>query len=1316
VTAESPYKGLDAFGESDLDALLFFGREREREIVQANLIASRLTVLYGPTGVGKSSLLHAAVARSLRGLPESPLVVVFDHWSDDPVASLRAAVRDATGDRSTDGLFEAVSEAQRSRDVYLILDQAEEYFVYNGDGVGFDSDLARLVAEPVRVNVLLSLREDSLARLDQFKPQIPSVYANSLRLDRLDRNAARAAIIGPIGRWNELMAERVEIETPLVESVLDGVAAGRIEQHGGGLGGAEVNGRAPAVEAPYLQLVMQRVWEVERAAGSTRLRAETLEKLGGARRVVADHLEGAVDALTPHQQDLAALLFTYLVTPSGTKIAHDLPDLAEYAGVTQAEAAPVVETLSRHRILRPDEAGRTEIFHDVLAGEVLAWRRRHAADRGIAFERERARARHRRLLAIIVAGAILLALMAGVTAYALTQRDEAQQQARRATAAAAVAAEQTRIANAQKAEAERQKEVADAARVKAVRAEQEADEQAEAAVEAQEQAEANAQLADQNAAEAEAAEQQANESAAEAAESEEQAETAAKEAVEQKNAAERARAAATEAANEAQARARAARSLALLTTRPLAALGLALTAARSEATELRLAESVLRTSLAATRVRGILPGGGGPVRDASFSPDGRMVLTVARRARLFDASTGAPIRTLADPSDVRAAQFNQYGTVVTAGGDGIARLWSLGQSRSRSFGGGGAPKLLRGHTKAIVDARFSSSGDLVVTASNDRTARVWSTKSGRELSVLQHEFPVLSAVLSPDGKLVVTVSGRPTTTGPLLARLFDASTGVSLVTFNQRGIRSAGFTPDGSSVVTTSNDDSTRIWSLTGVQQARLEQDEDVVSAAFSPDARRLVTATEGGGAYVWQLVDGTWSRAFVLVGPLNLLTGASFSPDGRFIALSSLDRKIWIYRAQNGLLVAVLAGHGDGVTRASFGPDGRSLLSASNDGSARIWDPGTEDLLELVGEHNGKLINRAVFSPDGRLAVSASADGTARILDVPRHRQLHVLRHDAGVNDAEFNSVGTLVVTASDDSSAAIWRTSGDLLRVLPHPDAVLRAIFSPDGVRVATACVDGAVRVWRTSDGTLLHTLGGHQGLVLDVSFSPGGQFVASAGADATARVWRADGEQIHVLHHRGPVARVSFSPRDGRLVLTASGDEMARLWDASTGRLVHLLRGHEDAVSDARFSPDGTRVVTASEDRDARIWSVATGRSIKLLRGHLRGPQTAVFSPDGRWVLTTGRIAAGLWDANSGEFFAPTGLNRDPFLRGHSSGLLTSAVFSPDGRRILTAAGDGTVRTYACDLCGGTRDLIRLAVLRLEALAAHLTASERALYLRG
>ena len=153
MNIKSPYRGLSAFEDSELDALYFFGRERDTEIVVANLIASRFTVLYGPSGVGKSSLLLAAVARKVRDLPEEPVVVFFSSWSESPEHGLATALAELAGVEGGD-LLDVVERVQGERDVYVILDQAEEYFTYHGDAGGFERALAELVNRPLRVNVL----------------------------------------------------------------------------------------------------------------------------------------------------------------------------------------------------------------------------------------------------------------------------------------------------------------------------------------------------------------------------------------------------------------------------------------------------------------------------------------------------------------------------------------------------------------------------------------------------------------------------------------------------------------------------------------------------------------------------------------------------------------------------------------------------------------------------------------------------------------------------------------------------------------------------------------------------------------------------------------------------------------------------------------------------------------------------------------------------------------------------------------------------------------------------------------------------------
>ena len=134
----------------------------------------------------------------------------------------------------------------------------------------------------------------------------------------------------PVERFAELTGDAVAIEPALVERVLDEVGAGQIEPALGGLGAVESAEDGARIEAPYLQLVMQRLWDEERAVGSDTLRADTLDRLGGAQQIVEEHSESALGELTPDEEDVAARLFNHLVTPSGTKIAHELDDLVDF--------------------------------------------------------------------------------------------------------------------------------------------------------------------------------------------------------------------------------------------------------------------------------------------------------------------------------------------------------------------------------------------------------------------------------------------------------------------------------------------------------------------------------------------------------------------------------------------------------------------------------------------------------------------------------------------------------------------------------------------------------------------------------------------------------------------------------------------------------------------------------------------------------------------------------------------------------------------------------------------------------------------------
>ena len=447
----SPFKGLAYFGDSEHDWLLFFGRERESEVVAANLMASRLTVLYGPSGVGKSSLLRAGVARRLRTLVpalagggEAAEVVIVDSWRDDPILAVAMAAGASTDIPLADALAErAISSGA---ELYLMLDQMEEYVLYHGrDGGPLANALEDVLTRPgLAVHVLLGVRDDSLADLDALKRRLPGLFGNVLRLDHLNRAAARSAIEGPLRAYAELGGPEVTVDDELVEAVLDEVATGRIDRHLTGRGLVDEGKRERRVEAPYLQLVLERLWEVERDVGSDRLRAETLTRLGGAERIVEEHLERALSGFDTGGRDVVARLFNHLVTPSGTKIAHAIDDLARYADEDPARLEPVLAALDTARILRrvPGRAGgpaRYEIFHDVLAPAILAWRTRHEAERALVREREAARRRHRRVAIVAAVALVALAGTSALAVWALSQRSDAQKQTRAAEAGALAA-------------------------------------------------------------------------------------------------------------------------------------------------------------------------------------------------------------------------------------------------------------------------------------------------------------------------------------------------------------------------------------------------------------------------------------------------------------------------------------------------------------------------------------------------------------------------------------------------------------------------------------------------------------------------------------------------------------------------------------------------------------------------------------------------------------------------------------------------------------------------------------------------------------
>lgn len=868
---DSPYVGLVPYSEKD--AARFCGRDLETETLVSLILGRRCLVVHGPSGVGKSSLLRAGVTASLHtiaaaqqkafGKPDFVVAYCSDWKDPDPLNSVKAAISGAwnTDLPNSGSLRETVAAGVQAKgtDLVLILDQFEEFFLYHPDAIsrpetaarGWLGEIASLMSSApaggkserttaLPVHLIITLREEALAKLDGLQRLLPTLFDNVYRVAPLNTVQAREAVIDPLAWWNaNHPSEPPVAATPaFADQVTAEVRQGHVEFNELSQARQSTTGSADtldAVEAPFLQLVLETVWHESNKrwsqdAGLKRvLDAPILTELGGAPAIVNNHLKTTLEQSTdsaghpifpPGELRLIARLSLHLVTVDLAKIAHSAASLAGFVERPVGEIEDILAKLERLRILRrisvPGGSGqdRFEISHDMLGKAIVNWRPTYL--RKVEVSRVKEEIKQTTIKWSLVAAVIGLTILGALLFFAI----KAQKESRIAAQQAVVAAEQEALA---RQEAERQRQIAEDESAEAKRLQEEAKNELEAARDS-----ARRDIQSQS-----------------------------KEETEKRLAQEKKLKEVTDLIDG------------FLKEHPAYQSQLA-------AASTRINQSV--DQLRNPRIATLKPDG--PIRVARYSPDGKYIAvgTESKKLYLWSRSGGNPLaQTVASSSKggVRSLAFSPLqGFLLTGSAGSSIRLFD---PRRSDLGQG----LEVAAQNSVNFIRFSVDGRYSISLDDDRLAmlRDWGmypkVLPTKPAATWKHNGTVSHADFSKDGSRVVTSCDDG------LVRVFETTGGRNLLTVNVSGssnnpldvkapTRKFRFSPTDSDLVVGGAGYSKLVWFYLSGNRKALYQDHTkaesergpfihgargaVLDVSFHPDGTHLASIGSDGLCLIWDV------------------------------------------------------------------------------------------------------------------------------------------------------------------------------------------------------------------------------------------------------------------------------------------------------------------------------------------------------------------------------------------------------------------------------------------------------------------------------
>lgn len=605
----------------------------------------------------------------------------------------------------------------------------------------------------------------------------------------------------------------------------------------------------------------------------------------------------------------------------------------------------------------------------------------------------------------------------------------------------------------------------------------------------------------------------------------------------------------------------------------------------------------------------------------------------------------------------------------------------------------------KGHAEVVKSAAFSPNGKYLITASRDKTAKLWDVVTGHEIrSFLGHSHTVNHVEFSPDGSSVVTTSADNT------AIIWDIPTGNEMFRVTRSDfVTDAVFSPNGKILATGGYDRDVIIWDIKRripIDTIKVGPEKGVgfgIDLSFSKDGKWLGIGEDNQKARVFETKD--WEQVYEFPIEAGFCGGCiafiDFSPDSKKLLKLGRGGPLYQIELESGKVTTKWDNEWKDVNSVSYSQDGSSILIATEKEVLKLNPINGDTLLSFSPDVNQ--INEAKFSPDGTTIVVSGNDKRATLFsaitgekenvfegilnkvdkgglsyDPSSYWDSFIARYVKLKNIQLITADGMKLIRGKFGNKAKIWEIGSGrtVTEFSGHEKTVLGLDQSKDGKWLLTGGGDRHAKLWEISTGKLINTFKGHVNLLFESKFSHDQTKIITSSWDARVNIWDIKSGEILTRIDFGNTTgyTISFTPNDLYFVV-GKLDKTLEMWELDTKSVVRTFIGHTDVVSQILFT-DNQEMITTSWDGSARVWDISSGLMNQKFTTN-EPLYAASISPDKKFLLTGGA------DRQIRFWNLETGL-MEKTLQGHLAGI-TNIIFTPNGKRLISTDLDGVTKFW-------------------------------------